>query len=1074
MIFDISRKQIFQEGRIAWVDIYKAVAIILMVLGHATGRFNLWVYQFHMAAFFFVSGYVVNYSRRSLSRTIWDRFFTLLLPYFSVFTLFLSLEFVLQHLGLRHFILGDFNYVGIKKSLLDLFVYGNSHACFLGAGWFVIALFGIEVLGKVLYDLLCKNRLAYFVSAAAIFIFGRWMVDQGYRFHIGIFYVNSIFIGHFYFALGHLARSSELLEIMRTKLPLWGKVACFVVVVCLLQVFRHFGFLVDFASNVFNHNLWCEALAAINGCIFLFLCSVFLESIYALRNPLFLLGSNTLGVLFFHFMFFKPVQLLLIFVKRKDISLLNEFVPKSFGRYSWPLFVVVSIVLSVGLWLLLLKIPLFKFLFGKSSAIYDKWRCFAKRSFELIFGVETKTLSILNYACKTKSCLLESKTWILPFAFSILVAIPMLTQGVMLNDELQINSWVEGGFATCFSHWFSLAKMQGRHISAFSYAFFMTLVELFGGQRSPLNRLLPVFLHFFSVFLYFRFIKRITANGNFAKFCSVVLLAFTPLLFEHTIPNAFNYFLPDFIILLLSFILFYDYQISHKKQKIIWAMILFFAACCSYELFVTYVFVYLVIILETQKTRLFSKKTILLFAPAVITAFIYVAFYCVFRIMFPSGYSGNTIGFSARGAAKVLLGMFRSSVPGIFSLNGKYKYFSALYSNNLNPIDYFRIIGVVLLFCAISYVLIKRLLESSEKKNIKTFVLPLFCGCVYMVLPAFPNSLGQMYQNDFNRGHWLLALPVSYFLLYAAVFAVCWCLLHFARFVTRKKCSDIVPSLISIALALYLIPVQYLNSIVANQQYKDWERICDIHDLLDTDFVNGLGGATAYAPDFFETRNLLAIDAGHYALWQNLKRHRLQIVNRTSFADLKDDECFIAMPFDKYFVVQDNGSVFVVSKNPLFGRALVPVSSGNWKEAVLQRQWKDKSFTIYETNLVVGDSIAAIGKTLNRAFVQKGFYSDGWLQKESLFKIRTDTSGRVDFSFYYPFDDCDDKKRIVISVNGEEHGFVVRENLSNFSVSAPAKQVVDVKIVCSWELSAERKNGDSRELCIVLSKMNGM
>ena len=44
--------------RIEWCDIFKGIVIVLMVVGHCTGRFNSYIYQFHMAAFFFISGYV--------------------------------------------------------------------------------------------------------------------------------------------------------------------------------------------------------------------------------------------------------------------------------------------------------------------------------------------------------------------------------------------------------------------------------------------------------------------------------------------------------------------------------------------------------------------------------------------------------------------------------------------------------------------------------------------------------------------------------------------------------------------------------------------------------------------------------------------------------------------------------------------------------------------------------------------------------------------------------------------------------------------------------------------------------
>lgn len=46
--------------RMEWVDIYKAIGIVLVVIGHTTGTFNFFIYQFHMAAFFVISDYTTN------------------------------------------------------------------------------------------------------------------------------------------------------------------------------------------------------------------------------------------------------------------------------------------------------------------------------------------------------------------------------------------------------------------------------------------------------------------------------------------------------------------------------------------------------------------------------------------------------------------------------------------------------------------------------------------------------------------------------------------------------------------------------------------------------------------------------------------------------------------------------------------------------------------------------------------------------------------------------------------------------------------------------------------------------
>lgn len=61
-------KMNYHGERIAWIDIYKGLAICLVVIGHATGFFNLYIYQFHMAAFFFISGYAPQKEKPKCSK----------------------------------------------------------------------------------------------------------------------------------------------------------------------------------------------------------------------------------------------------------------------------------------------------------------------------------------------------------------------------------------------------------------------------------------------------------------------------------------------------------------------------------------------------------------------------------------------------------------------------------------------------------------------------------------------------------------------------------------------------------------------------------------------------------------------------------------------------------------------------------------------------------------------------------------------------------------------------------------------------------------------------------------------
>ena len=62
-----------KDVRIEWIDIFKGLAIILVVVGHATGLFSTYIYQFHVAAFFFISGWVAKLDEGSLLIEIYKK-----------------------------------------------------------------------------------------------------------------------------------------------------------------------------------------------------------------------------------------------------------------------------------------------------------------------------------------------------------------------------------------------------------------------------------------------------------------------------------------------------------------------------------------------------------------------------------------------------------------------------------------------------------------------------------------------------------------------------------------------------------------------------------------------------------------------------------------------------------------------------------------------------------------------------------------------------------------------------------------------------------------------------------------
>jgi fucose 4-O-acetylase-like acetyltransferase len=130
--------------RLPWLDLYKGLAILLVVLGHMNipARASQLIYSFHVPLFFIASGYVMALGRQTSFRIfLARRWRTLLLPYFvfSLVGLVALLLFLPQEGGFRY---------TLTRSLLGI-LYGNgavSPKTVLTPLWFLTCLFATELL----------------------------------------------------------------------------------------------------------------------------------------------------------------------------------------------------------------------------------------------------------------------------------------------------------------------------------------------------------------------------------------------------------------------------------------------------------------------------------------------------------------------------------------------------------------------------------------------------------------------------------------------------------------------------------------------------------------------------------------------------------------------------------------------------------------------------------------------------------------------------------------------------------------------------------------------------------------
>ncbi|MGN1165381.1 MAG: acyltransferase family protein [Lachnospiraceae bacterium] len=131
-----------QFARIGYIDVFRSIGIIFMIMGHIGygSKFDIFIHAFHMPMFFWISGYLFNHKVKeeiSFRSFVMKKAKSLLLPYF-VF-------------GLAHYLL----YLGVKivtnhnvdvSPLFHLFSINTTGLPICEALWFLTALFFTNIL----------------------------------------------------------------------------------------------------------------------------------------------------------------------------------------------------------------------------------------------------------------------------------------------------------------------------------------------------------------------------------------------------------------------------------------------------------------------------------------------------------------------------------------------------------------------------------------------------------------------------------------------------------------------------------------------------------------------------------------------------------------------------------------------------------------------------------------------------------------------------------------------------------------------------------------------------------------
>lgn len=327
--------------------ILKGFGIILMVVGHseAPDLLHDFVYLFHMALFYYASGYFFKEAYLSnkvefIKRRIKGLYF----PFLKYGILFLLLHNLFFHLNIYN---SEYGFQGRTSSLYSFSDYleklwgvlkfGGAEQL-LGAYWFLSSLFIVSLMFLSLFyfaDRLGKSRkqTILFICVTFIYISGGGIATLGMHLPRNL---QREMVALLPFYLGYLSNNNLRLKTFLTKYQHWY-IGC-ICAILLLWMTRWGS--VELAGSEITNPLFFF-LCTVLGC---WMMMSFSASLPWGRKFVAYTGEHTMGILTFHILCFKIVSLLKISYYDWPIARLAEFpVIGENNAFWWLLYMVAGV-----------------------------------------------------------------------------------------------------------------------------------------------------------------------------------------------------------------------------------------------------------------------------------------------------------------------------------------------------------------------------------------------------------------------------------------------------------------------------------------------------------------------------------------------------------------------------------------------------------------------------------------------------------------------------------------------------------------------------------------------------------
>ena len=318
------------------ISIAKGIGIILMLIGHAgcPGHLSSFIYQFHMPLFFFISGYCFkdNHLNNFKDFAI-KRIKGIYIPFVKYSLLFLFLHNIFFNLNIYNDVYGyngsvsqlyDFN-IFIKRAI-KIITEMNREEQLLGGFWFLRVLFCTSFIGYAFLKFLQNSKVKFAVLGLvciAVILLAPHQTTTIYiqTIHLSFFALIFFIAGKEIAKLQNSNHKNTYINILATLI--------FFIVTLLASIYFPSGMTTD-------KNIIIYTAGALSGILMTKNISNYIEHIPYINKILTYIGNNTLSILAWHFLSFKLISLLIIYIKNLSIENLAHFpVIPDYSKQGW-------------------------------------------------------------------------------------------------------------------------------------------------------------------------------------------------------------------------------------------------------------------------------------------------------------------------------------------------------------------------------------------------------------------------------------------------------------------------------------------------------------------------------------------------------------------------------------------------------------------------------------------------------------------------------------------------------------------------------------------------------------------